>query len=390
MTRTRSRQEGASPHILIIGGGIAGLCLAQGLTAEGISVAVYERAASPAAERQGYRFSLDKTGTDALRACLPAPLFELCVATAIRPATRMVFTDHRLVPKFAKPIPAAARDDEAFGVNRLTIREILLAGLGDVVHFGKRLAGFEQPATGGVAARFADGTTATGDLLVGAEGTDSVTRKQLLPHARIESLHWSLWGRTPITRELLDGIPDTLVDTFNRVIGPGGVAFSAVTCRTREPVPAAVARIAPTTPLTAMPGCFSWMLTLPDEFRDADAATLHRHAQDRVRDWHPGVRRIVGAADVPATFPVNIRSALPVEPWPTTTVTLLGDAIHTMSPGRAQGGNTALRDARLLRDALVTVRDGTPLLDAVAGYETEMLRYGFAAVSQSLTAPFAR
>jgi 2-polyprenyl-6-methoxyphenol hydroxylase-like FAD-dependent oxidoreductase len=389
MTEHHTQGKGASPHILIIGGGIAGLCLAQGLVGAGISVAVYERAASPAAERQGYRFSLKKTGTDALRACLPGPLFRLCAATAIRPATRMVFTDHRLSPKFAKPIPSSAHDDEVFGVNRLTIREILLSGLENVVHFGKNFAGFDQPDAGGVVARFTDGTSATGDLLVGAEGTDSVTRKQLLPHARIESLHGSIWGRTPITEDVLDDLPDVLVDTFNRVTGPDDVAFSAVTCRTREPVPEAVARIAPTVSLTDMPDYFSWMLTAPGRFHAADAPMLHRHAQDRIQDWHPGVRRLVGEADVAATFPVDIRSALPVEPWPTTTVTLLGDAIHTMSPGRAEGGNTALRDARLLRDALATVRDGTPLLDAVARYEADMLRYGFEAVTQSLTTPFA-
>jgi 2-polyprenyl-6-methoxyphenol hydroxylase-like FAD-dependent oxidoreductase len=128
------------------------------------------------------------------------------------------------------------------------------------------------------------------------------------------------------------------------------------------------------------------MISLPDEFRDAGAATLHRLASDRVREWHPGVRRILDTADVAATFPVNIRSARPVEPWPSSNVTLLGDAIHTMSPGRGEGANTALKDAHLLRDILTGT---TSLTEAVARYETEMLRYGFAAVAQSRTAPFA-
>jgi 2-polyprenyl-6-methoxyphenol hydroxylase-like FAD-dependent oxidoreductase len=383
------RRQGVSPHVLIIGGGIGGLCLAQGLMNEGISVAVYERASSPAEGGQGYRLSLKKIGTDALRACLSPTLFELCAATAIRPATRMVFTDHELNPKFAKPIPPADGDNETFGVNRLTLREILLSGLDNAVHHGRTLARFEQPVAGGVVAHFTDGTAASGDLLVGADGAESVTRKQLLPHARLASLNWSIWGRTPLTPGLLHAIPDVLVDTFNRVIGPEDIAFSAVTCRTREPVEQAAVRIAPTARLTDVPDYLSWTLTLPDEPRDADPSALLLGVQDRIRSWHPAVRHIVDNADVPATFPVEIRSALPVDPWPTTTTTLLGDAIHTMSPGRGDGANTALRDAHLLRDTLVAVRHGAALLDAVARYESEMLRYGFDAVARSRAAPFA-
>jgi 2-polyprenyl-6-methoxyphenol hydroxylase-like FAD-dependent oxidoreductase len=49
------------------------------------------------------------------------------------------------------------------------------------------------------------------------------------------------------------------------------------------------------------------------------------------------------------------------------------------------GTNTALRDADLLRRALITVRDGSAgLIPAIAGYEREMLDYGFAAVRRSL------
>jgi len=82
---------------------------------------------------------------------------------------------------------------------------------------------------------------------------------------------------------------------------------------------------------------------------------------------------------------VNIRTSLPIAPWPTTTITLLGDAIHTMTPGRGAGANTALRDARLLCKQLVAARDGQlALLTAIHSYEEKMQKYGAEAVKQSL------
>jgi 2-polyprenyl-6-methoxyphenol hydroxylase-like FAD-dependent oxidoreductase len=112
---------------------------------------------------------------------------------------------------------------------------------------------------------------------------------------------------------------------------------------------------------------------------------------EAVQEWHPAVRRLIAEADIPAIFPITITSARPVEPWHSPNVTLLGDAIHTMSPGRGEGANTALRDASLLRHALVdVVTNGIPLVQAKARYDTEMLRYGFEAVDASLNAPFLR
>ncbi|MEU8247614.1 FAD-dependent monooxygenase [Nonomuraea sp. NPDC048916] len=72
-------------------------------------------------------------------------------------------------------------------------------------------------------------------------------------------------------------------------------------------------------------------------------------------------------------------------------VTLLGDAAHTMSPGRGDDANTALRDARPLTLTLAEVAAGrVPLGPAKAVYEQEMLRYGFAAGHASRRHPFAR
>jgi 2-polyprenyl-6-methoxyphenol hydroxylase-like FAD-dependent oxidoreductase len=66
-------------------------------------------------------------------------------------------------------------------------------------------------------------------------------------------------------------------------------------------------------------------------------------------------------------------------------VTLLGDAVHTMTPGHGVGANTALRDAALLCRALTEVHTGQRQLhDAVSDYEQQVIPYGFERVRDSL------
>ena len=377
-------------HVLVIGGGIGGLCLAQGLKQSGIGVAVYERDRSAQFRSQGYRISLKVDGSQALRDCLPENLFSLCVATAIKSATRMVFLDHHLNLKFIKPIPPLPADT-FFGVNRLTLREILLAGLEGIVHFNKTFVGLEQLENGQVRAHFADGTSATGDLLVGADGTNSAVRAIVAPDAVIDDLDYAIYGKTLITPEIMEWFPEALFDSFNRVTAPNGVGMAVATCRKRASFADATARFAPSVHLTDMQDYFSWTLSRKSEtFSSTDAPALHETARAMLNDWPYTVRRIIDEADVSATFLVNIRSARPVKQWQTTNVTLLGDAIHTMSPGRGEGANTALRDARCLRHALLeVVTKGVSLVQAKAQYETEMLRHGFEAVADSLNRPFA-
>jgi 2-polyprenyl-6-methoxyphenol hydroxylase-like FAD-dependent oxidoreductase len=334
--------------VLIIGGGLGGLCLAQGLKKSRISVAVYERDSSARFRNQGYRISIKNEGSQALRVCLPENLFNLCVATAIKTATRLVLLDQQLHPQFAKPLSHSIPGEEGFGVNRRTLREILLAGLKDMVQFGKTCQRFDLVEGGQVRTSFSDGTAATGDLLVGADGTHSAIRALIAPDAMIDTLHYAIYGKTPIRSDTLDWMPAILVDNFNRITTPGGIGMSVATCRQVESAATATAKFAPTLHLTDIPEYFSWTLSLTEALGDADEPTLHQHARSLVKEWHPALRRLIDEADIPATFPVPITSARPVKAWHTPDVTLLGDAIHTMSPGRGEGANVALRDAQLL------------------------------------------
>lgn len=58
-------------HVVVVGAGIGGLCLAQGLRRAGIDVSVYERGAGPGRPWEGYLIDVNPAGSRALRACLP-------------------------------------------------------------------------------------------------------------------------------------------------------------------------------------------------------------------------------------------------------------------------------------------------------------------------------
>jgi 2-polyprenyl-6-methoxyphenol hydroxylase-like FAD-dependent oxidoreductase len=86
----------------------------------------------------------------------------------------------------------------------------------------------------------------------------------------------------------------------------------------------------------------------------------------------------------------------PVPAWPASRITLLGDAIHNMTPMAGIGANTALRDASLLAGKLAGARPET-LMTAIGQYEAAMREYGYAAVRLSLrnarqatSGPFSR
>src|SRR5258708_19438387 len=93
---------------------------------------------------------------------------------------------------------------------------------------------------------------------------------------------------------------------------------------------------------------FSALQVSEEAFWLADGPALKAAVERVAASWHPAVRQLIAEADAPALFPVAPRSSERVAPWPTTSVTLLGDAIHPMSPARGLAANTPLTDAKLL------------------------------------------
>ncbi|MEV0236509.1 FAD-dependent monooxygenase [Nonomuraea sp. NPDC050786] len=376
------------PHVIVIGAGLGGLCLAQGLRQRNIGVAVYESDASLTSRQQGYRIHIDGHGDRALAGNLPAHLHRLFRATAGVPRASTPVFDHRLERLAVLESPD---DGVHLAVNRLTLRQILLAGLEDVVAFGKHFTHYRVGDDGRVTAYFSDGTTASGDVLVAADGVNSPVRRQHLPHARVVDTGLrQLYGKVPLTAQTRELFPDDMFAVFTPIVGPDGSFVGVAPVEYPEPVRQAAARLAPEVGLrdtqdymTCSFGARRELLPPDDELRAMSGAELRAMTLGMIDGWHPGVRAIIDHWDTSTIFPLTLRTSVPIEPWPTTAITLLGDAIHAMSPAGGVGANTALRDASALAAALGAAAAGRPLVQALAEYEAAMVAYGFDAVRAS-------
>ncbi|WP_370938176.1 FAD-dependent oxidoreductase [Amycolatopsis sp. cg13] len=357
-------------RVLIIGAGVGGLALAQGLHRAGVAVTVCERDISPVGRLQGYRLRIDSNGLDALDRLLPARLSQAVWDTSSTPSR----TNFLNGTQPAEPVERNA------SINRLTLREILLHGLDDVVEFGRECTGCHVDDT--VTATFADGSTASADILVAADGVNSVLRRQYLPHARVVDTGIRImYGRFPLTRETAELIPDEWFGIYRGLAGPDHqhVGIAPVHARRRTWLPGL-------TDTSDYVMCLLAARTelLPysdDELRAATGLELRNMTVSLARKWNPKASELLSLADPETLFPIFMRTSVPIEPWPTTRVTLLGDAIHAMSPAVGVGANTALRDAALLATKLTEA--GTDPLPALREYETAMIDYGFDAVRTS-------
>ncbi|CAM3691230.1 NAD(P)/FAD-dependent oxidoreductase [Kibdelosporangium persicum] len=384
-------------RVVVIGGGVGGLCLAQGLRQAGVHVEVYERDESVRGRNQGYRLHISPEGEQALRDCLPRPVRELLVATAnSRYGYGMAVYDEHLVEQWGPEIndPRADRPEKVDAVDRVTLRRVLLAGLHDVVRFGRRFTHYERPVGGGVVAHFADGDAVRADVLVAADGSNSVVRRQQgdLGEPRDLGVR-TVFGRIPMTGALRRGVPEVLQDRFTWVIGSDGHKLGLMPMVYRVKPRQAAAKLWPGYEFDDTGDYFMSVFSMhrsatgmaDREFLTMSGARLWELVVERTSGWHPALRTILRYADVSETFPVAVRATAPIEPWAPGNVIPLGDAVHAMPPSGGVGANTAMRDASTLTRWLRAVDRGEcSVSEASENYQAEMLGYATEAVAMSL------
>lgn len=394
-----------APPVLIIGAGIGGLCLAQGLRKAGREIIVFERDLSEAYRPQGYRLKLESDAAEALQDCLPESVYRdfqaSCAVSAVGETDFDPISGSIIRSRAGGGLAGQQGLRASYTADRSVLRSILMTGIEDKVVFGKELASYtidKEAET--VSATFKDGTHVKGSFLVGADGVRSTVRKQLLPeHKFVDTGAMCIYGKTPITQELLAQYPAK------------GLRWMTV-CADRAPLIQSI--LIDDSPLTLLsePIRFDaksrvqrdlpadyvyWVLIGRKEIfveNGAKAAEMAaaecgpdesaRLSLELTKEWDPSLRSLFQLQDVRQCSTLRVVSATPEAPsWEASAnVTLIGDAIHAMSPCGGVGANTALRDAAELAKAIGAGKDN-PASKSVGLFEEDMRKRAFKSLMRS-------
>src|ERR1700744_3088032 len=322
MTR-RSRKA------LIIGAGIAGPVAAICLRKAGIDAEVFE--AWPYSTGIGAGLQIAPNGMHVLadigladqmiREGSICESFDFCSQSG----QKLASINRNMEQRFGQP---------AVNMCRATLNEAILAKATaeDIdVHFEKQLVSIEDRADQPIIAHFADGSSAEGDFLIGADGVHSAVRRHVIPDGP-EPFDTGLIGFGGfVPRSVIENTPigQRVETTFGQ---SGFFGYGFCSPDPRDGV--------------------MWWSTQPAH--GIDAATFRAMSQDAIKrhllkfhaGWHDPIPRLLEAAEnivVTATLDV---ATLPI--WSRQRTLLIGDAAHATSPPAGQGASIALEDAMRL------------------------------------------
>ncbi|MGD9944770.1 MAG: FAD-dependent monooxygenase [Burkholderiaceae bacterium] len=318
------------PHVLIAGAGMGGLTAALSLLKRGFDVDVYEQA--PELRELGAGLWISVNGARVLLELGLQDELKRINLTADDRVVRHWSTGQSWSVYNRTPGGVAATSDHTlYMLLRHELHRILIDAVRaikpEAIHLNARCVGLQQDADG-VRLQFADGSSASGDVVVGADGV----------HSRVRN---ALFGDVP--------------GKFT-----GAVAWRGLVPMEKLPpehrAPVASTWIGPTAHVTSYPVrradgqllmSFSGQVDRNDWQVESwsEVGSISECLND-FAGWHENIVQLVENAETLYKWGLFVRE--PLAQWSVGRVTLLGDACHSMVPYLGQGVNMAIEDACVL------------------------------------------
>jgi FAD-dependent urate hydroxylase len=332
---------------LVAGGGVAGTVAAIALHRAGWQPRLLESRPEGVADERGAFLTVAVNGLTALRALDLDPARVLAAGFATPTLAMLNGAGRRLaLLPLGGPTPDGTVTTTIRRADLYAALRALAIERGIPIDYDRRLTGYTEDP-GGVTASFADGSTASGDLLVGADGLRSRTRELLNPDGPAPTylglLNAGGFTDHPVDADL-DRTPGLMHMAFGRravfgwSVAPDGRVWWFANPPSKQPV-----RPADFTPS-------SWRAHLIDLF---------------AADAFPAAA-IIRATDV-AIGPWNTDDLRRVPVWHSDRVVLAGDAAHAVAPSSGQGASMAIEDPVVLGRCLTERPDDLP--SALTAYE---------------------
>lgn len=311
-----------SPRIAIIGGGIGGTIAAVWLQRAGYNATIYEQTDKIA--RIGAGINL---GPHIMRIMQRMGFAESMINTGVVPRERLRRVGDTGQITLSMPVD---KFPEMYGAPHLIIhrgdmQELFTAAVAPgTLLLNKRLVDLDD--TGRIVnLSFADGSKAEADLVIAADGINSVVRERLFgPSPPVYSGTVAYRSIYPMSR--LGGLK--VPDHTKWWVGDKHLLIYFLT-RARDEIYF----------VTGVPEDWGSDNFAPTQ---ADMGKL----QEIFSDFHPDVRQVIAAAPQASRWPILERE--PFRPWSRGRIVLIGDACHAMRPHMGQGAAMAIEDAVML------------------------------------------
>ncbi|QMU23284.1 FAD-dependent urate hydroxylase HpxO [Gordonia rubripertincta] len=325
---------------VVVGAGMGGMSAAIALKQLGVDVEVYEQVtenkpvgAAISVWSNGVK-CLNHLGLEKETAGLGGTMDSMSYVDGFSGDIMCRFSMQPLIDEVGqRPYPIA----------RAELQQMLMDAYGyDDIHFGKKMvAVHDGPDRATV--EFADGSTDSADIVIGADGAKSLTREYVLGG--------------PVTRRYAGYVNFNGLVEVDEKIGPATEWTTYVGDSRRVSV----------MPVAGNRFYFFFDVPMPQGV-PFERGTAREVLAAEFAGWAPGVQTLIAKLDPATTNRVEILDLDPFDTWVRGRVAVLGDAAHNTTPDIGQGGCSAMEDAIALQFAFRDHPDDP--IAALSAYES--------------------